>query len=86
VIWIAGAGSLLLLVFLIAGLVDLFRSRHTMETWQVVVWAVVLILVPVAGLIIYLFWRISRSDMIQDTRNYEGEQSNRRGPTPPVGL
>jgi len=86
VIWIAGAGSLLLLLFLIAGLFDLYRNRHTMETWQVVVWALVLILVPVAGLIVYLFWRISRSEMLQDTRDYEGEGSGRRGPTPPVGL
>jgi hypothetical protein len=62
VIWVAGAGSLLLLVFLIAGLVDLFRSRHTMEKWQVVVRTIALILVPIAGLIIYLFWLIERSE------------------------
>jgi hypothetical protein len=33
-----------------------------MEKWQVVVWAIALILVPIAGLIIYLFWLIERSE------------------------
>jgi heme/copper-type cytochrome/quinol oxidase subunit 2 len=86
VIWIAGAGGLLLLVLVIIGLVDLYRHRHTMETWQVVVWALVLIFVPVGGLVVYLVWRISRSDTMQDAQAYQQEQSDGRGPTPRVEL
>jgi hypothetical protein len=86
VIWIAGAGSLLLAVFGIVGLVDLYRNRHTMETWQVAVWALVIVLVPIAGLIVYLFWRLSRSETMQDAMDYRDEVHGGHGPTPPVGL
>lgn len=85
-IWIAGAGSLLLLIFVIAGLVDLFRHRSTMKTWQTAVWAFALILIPVAGLILYLFWRLARSETMQDARSYQTERFGDTGPTPPVGL
>jgi heme/copper-type cytochrome/quinol oxidase subunit 2 len=73
-------------VLVIIGLVDLYRNHHTMKTWQVVVWAVVLILVPVGGLVVYLVWRISRSDTMQDAQAYQQEHSSGRGPTPPVEL
>lgn len=85
-IWFAGAGSLLLLVFLVIGLVDLYRHRHAMETWQVAVWALALILVPVAGLIVYLVWRLSRSETMQDAWDYQEDYSDGRGPVPPVEL
>lgn len=85
-IWIAGAGSLLLLALLVVGLVDLYRHRHTMETWQVIVWAMALILIPVAGLIVYLVWRLSRSETMQDAWDYQAEHSDGRGPVPPVEL
>lgn len=65
VIWIAGAGSLLLLVLLILGLWGLTRNRYTMGTRTGVIWALVLILLPVLGLVWYLFWRISRAEMLQ---------------------
>lgn len=71
-IWIAGAGSLLLLVLLIIALWDLTRNRHAMGTRTVVIWALVLIFLPVLGLVWYLFWRISRAEMLQ-------------GEPPPVG-
>ena len=64
-IWIAGAGSLLLLVLLIIGLWGLTRNRHTMGTRTGVIWALVLIFLPVLGLVWYLFWRISRAEMLQ---------------------
>ena len=53
-IWIAGAGSLLVLVLVVIGLVDLGRNRHEMETSQVVIWAIVVVLLPVVGLVGYL--------------------------------
>ena len=63
--WI-GTGSVIVLILAILGLVDLFRNRDTMETWQVVLWAALIILIPLVGLIAYLFWRISRSEAMED--------------------
>ena len=57
-----------------------------METWQVAVWALVIVLVPIAGLIAYLFWRLSRSETMQDAMDYSDEVHGGHGPTPPVGL
>ncbi len=65
-IWMAGAGSLLLIVLLAVGLWDLTRNRHTMGTRTVVIWALVLIFLPVLGLVWYLFWRISRAAILRD--------------------
>jgi hypothetical protein len=65
-VWAAGAGSFLLFVLAVVGLVDLIRTRHTMETWQVVVWAVTIVLAPIIGLVAYLFWRLFRTDAVQD--------------------
>lgn len=65
-IWLAGAGTALLLVLVIVGLVDLARYRKNMETWQTVIWALAIIAVPIIGLIAYLFWRISRSEAMLD--------------------
>jgi hypothetical protein len=68
-IWFAG-GSFFWLILSIIGLVDVFRNRHRMETWQVIVWAILIVLVPIVGLIAYLFWRISRSDALTDAMDY----------------
>lgn len=66
-VWVAGGVvSLVLVVLIILGLVDLFRSRATMEPWQVVVWALLIVFLPFVGLITYLFWRIFRSEAMQD--------------------
>ena len=69
-LWELGAGSLLLFVLAVVGLVDLSRARHTMETWQVVVRAVTIVLVPVIGLVVFLFWRLSRSEAMQDAIDF----------------
>lgn len=84
-VWMAGAGSLLLLVLMVLGLVDLFRYRHKMETWQVAVWAIVIILLPVIGLVSYLFWRIARSESLQDAIDFHDEYADKRGPTEIIG-
>jgi hypothetical protein len=85
VVWAAGAGSLLLFILAVVGLVDLMRTRHTMETWQVVVWAVLIVLAPVIGLVAYLFWRLFRSEAMQDAIDFQEEQPGmgRRKTTPP---
>ena len=64
-IWVAGGGSIVLVILAVVGLVDLVRNRDKMETWQVVVWAVLIVLVPIVGLVSYLFWRIFRSEAMQ---------------------
>jgi len=83
--WLIGAGSLLLLVLMILGLVDLARYREKMETWQAVVWAVLIVLVPVIGLVGYLFWRIARSDAMQDSIDYRDRKATGSRPLPPRG-
>lgn len=84
-IWVAGGGGLLLFVLMVLGLVDLMRQRHTMEMWQIVVWAAVLVLLPVVGLVGYLFWRIARSEGMQDAIDFQGEYSDKSEPYPPIG-
>lgn len=70
-IWALGAGSLLLFILMVLGLVDLIRARHTMETWQVVVWAATIVLLPVVGLVVFLFWRLSRTEAMQDAIDFQ---------------
>lgn len=84
-IWMAGAGSVLLLVLMALGLVDLVRNRHKMKTWEVVVWAVAIVLLPVIGLVSYLFWRIARSDAMQDSIDFQNEYSGKSKPYPRIG-
>lgn len=84
-VWMVGAGSLLLIVAVIIGLADLVRSRHSMSTAQVVVWAVAIIVVPVIGLIAYLFWRIARSEAMRDSMEFQDEHSGKGEPYPPIG-
>ena len=71
-------GSVFVAILAIIGLVDLFRHRETMLTWQVVLWAVLIVLLPIVGLIAYLFWRISRSEAMQDAMSVP------RDPTSPA--
>ncbi len=84
-IWLAGAGSLLILVLVVVGLVDLGRNRGKMETPQVVIWAIVIILVPVVGLVSYLLWRIARSDAMVESMDFQDEHSSKGQSYPPVG-
>ena len=70
-IWALGAGSLLLFILRVLGLVDLIRARHTMETWQVFVWAATIVLLPVVGLVVFLFWRLSRTEAMQDAIDFQ---------------
>jgi hypothetical protein len=61
-----GGISLLVVVFWVVGIVDLMRHRHTMPSGQFVLWAVVIILLPFIGLIVYFMWRLGRSDAMAD--------------------
>ena len=46
------------ILLVVGGLIDLARNRHSMETRLVVKWALLLVLVPVAGMIGYWFFRL----------------------------
>jgi hypothetical protein len=85
VIWAAGGGSVVLLILAVVGLVDLVRNRDKMETWHVVVWTVLIVLVPVIGLVSYLFWRIFRSEAMQGAIAVSEERSN-EGWRPPIEM
>ena len=53
-----GAFFLVMLVAtVVLGLVLLARDRHSMETRQVVKWALLIVLLPALGLLGYLTWR-----------------------------
>lgn len=84
-IWFAGAGSVLLLVLVAIGLVDLIRNRHKMETHQVVLWAIVIVLMPVIGPVSYLAWRLARSDSMQESIDFQSEHSDKSKSYPPIG-
>ncbi len=84
-VWIAGAGSLLLLVLMVVGLVDLSRNRHKMETHHVAIWAVVLVLLPVVGLVSYLLWLLARSESMQDAIDFQDQHSAKGKSHPPIG-
>lgn len=80
--WLIGTGSVLLIALWVIGLVDLFRYRHRMEMWQLIVWAALIILLPLIGLIAYLFWRISRSEAMSDALSVQHEEGGPSGRSP----
>jgi heme/copper-type cytochrome/quinol oxidase subunit 2 len=65
---------LLLVVLLVVGLLDLVRNRDTMDTRQAVLWLIVLVVLPVIGLVIYLLWRLARSDAMVDAMDFQNER------------
>lgn len=79
-IWLIGAGSLLAVALIVAGLVSLTRIRHTMELPQFILWAALIVLLPFAGLIGYVFWRIARAESVQEAAGYFDEQPDRTDP------
>ena len=56
-----------------------------METYQVVIWAIVIVLVPVIGLVSYLLWRLARSDSMQESMEFQKDYSGKSEPYPPIG-
>lgn len=77
--------TILIVILAVVGLVDLARHRRTMEGWQVVLWAIVIVLIPLIGLIAYLFWRLSRSEAMQDALSVPRDQTppDQRPPVDP---
>jgi hypothetical protein len=56
-----------------------------METSQVVIWAIVVVLLPVVGLVGYLLWRLARSDAMQESIDFQNEHSGKGNAYPPIG-
>ena len=83
-VWIAGAGSLLLLIATVAGLLDVYRYRDRMKTSQLVGWTIFILVVPVVGLISYVIWRISRSDTMEESMEYQDEHPIQSDKRPPI--
>lgn len=79
-VWLIGGVSLIGVVLIVAGLVSLLRIRHTMSSAQFLLWAALIVLIPFAGLIAYLLWRIARSASIQEAARYVDEQPDRTDP------
>lgn len=82
-VWIAGSVSLVVVVLEIITLVNLARYRHHLETWQVVLWAVFIVVVPFIGMTSYLMWRVSRSDALVDSIEYDEKYSKGNKELPP---
>lgn len=51
----------MLVALAVLGLVLLARDRHSMETRQVVKWAILLVLLPGLGTLGYFFWRLENA-------------------------
>ena len=82
-VWIAGSVSLVVVVFEIIALIDLVKYRHSMETWQLVVWAIFILFVPLIGLFSYLLWRIARSDAMTESMEFQDKYSKGNRQLPP---
>lgn len=82
--WIAGAGSLLLLVVTVVGLVDVFRHRERMKTSQLVAWSIFIVILPFVGVISYFLWRISRSETMEESMAYQDDHPIERDERPPI--
>jgi hypothetical protein len=82
-VWIAGSVSLIVVVFEIIALIDLVKYRHSMETWQLVAWAVFILVVPFIGLVSYLLWRIARSDAMTESIEFQDKYSKGNTKLPP---
>jgi hypothetical protein len=84
VVWIVGAGSLLLLVVTVAGLVDVLRNRDRMKTTEVVAWSIFIVILPFVGVISYFLWRISHSETMQESMEYQDDHPIESDERPPI--
>jgi hypothetical protein len=83
-VWVAGAGSLILVVVTVAGLFDVFRYRDHIGTSQLVAWMIFIVVVPIVGLLSYVLWRISRSDTMDESIDFQEEHPVEDERRPPI--
>jgi hypothetical protein len=55
-----------------------------MKASQLVAWSIFIVILPFVGVISYFFWRISRSETMQESMAYQGEHPIERDERPPI--
>ena len=50
-----------------------------------VLWAIVIVLMPLIGPVSYLAWRLARSDSMQESIDFQSEYSDKSKSYPPIG-
>ena len=83
-VWIAGAGTLLLVIITVAALVSVFGYRDHMKTSQLVTWTIFILVVPVVGVLSYVLWRISRSGSMEESMEFQHEYPIESDKRPPI--
>ena len=72
----------LLVALTILGLVILARERHSMQTRQVVKWAILIVVLPGLGVIGFFFWRLENAVHRGTPGRRDRAAPFLRGPTP----
>ena len=76
IVWIP---LILLWVF---ALVALFKNRDGLAGWQVALWLLGIVLLPIVGSVIYLVYEGTHSNTMQDALDYQAELATERGSNP----
>ena len=76
IVWIP---LILLWVF---ALVELFRNRDAFAGWQVALWLLGIVLLPIVGPAIYLLYQGAHSEAMLDAMDYQAELATERGSNP----
>lgn len=76
VVWIP---LILLWVF---ALVELFRDRDALEGWQIALWLLGIVFLPIIGPAAYLVYQGTRSEPVQSAVDLQAEVADERGSNP----
>lgn len=79
IVWIP---LILLWVF---ALVELFRNRDALEGWQVALWLLGIVFLPIVGPAVYLAYQGMHSEKMQDATDLQAEVADERGSNPNAG-
>ena len=55
-----------------------------MKTSQLVAWSIFIVILPFVGVISYFFWRISRSETMEESMAYQDDHPIERDERPPI--
>ena len=71
------------LIFLwVFALVELLRNRDELEGWQVVLWLLAIVFLPIVGPAAYLVYQGPHSATMQDAMDYQAGLASERGSNP----
>jgi len=79
IVWIP---LILLWVFALA---ELFRNRDALEGWQVALWLLGIVFLPIIGPAVYLMYQGMSSETMQDAMDIQEESADERGSNPNAG-